>query len=168
MSIVIPQNTATAAQRRIPIFLVDATDLVTEEDIIVTGVKASLSFGGGTFANSTNDIVKVSGTLGEYYIELTQPEANNAVGPVVVSLKPTGCARFRDVAQIGPSDVLSAGATATEIANATVEAEWTALKSLSRTGTNGNGGLAITMPTTGAQTSTISTNTNAAPVVDFG
>lgn len=57
---------------------------------------------------------------------------------------------------------------ATEIANAVVEAEWTAAKSLSRTGTNGNGGLAITMPNTGAQTSTITVNASASPIVDFG
>lgn len=88
----IPKNTATAAERRIPFVLVDATDLTTPEDITVTGVKISLSFGGGAIANSTNDIVKVSGAQGQYYIELTQAEANNALGPIHGYLKPTGCA----------------------------------------------------------------------------
>ena len=119
MSVVIPKNTATAAERRLPIYLVDATDKETPEDISTTGVKASLSFGGGTFANSTNDITKVSGTFGEYYIELTQTEANNAVGPVVYRLHPSGCAIFRDVAMIGPSTALTAGLTEPVDANVT-------------------------------------------------
>lgn len=165
---VIPKNTATAAERRLPFVLVDSTDLVTPKDITVTGVKVSLSFGGGTVANSTNDIVKVDGATGRYYVELTQTEANNAVGPVHGTLAPSTCARAYLEAMIGPSTSLTAAPTTAEIANATVEAEWTALKSLSRTGTNGNGGLAITMPNTGAQTSTIAVNSNASPVVDFG
>lgn len=69
--------------------------------------------------------------------------------------------------------ILFAGAPAsatdrTALANEVIEAEWTALKSLARTGTNGNGGLSITMPNSGAQTSTISTNANASPITDFG
>jgi hypothetical protein len=168
MAFAIPRNTATAVERRIPFVLVDATDLTTPEDITVTGVKVALSFGGAADANSTNDIVKVDGALGMYYIELTQTEANNAPGPVHGHLQPSGCARTYVEAQIGASDLLTNAPTATDIANAAVEAEWTALKSLARTGTNGNGGLSITMPTTGAQTSTITVNTNASPIVDFG
>jgi hypothetical protein len=116
--LVIPRNTATAVERRIPFVLVDATDFVTPEDITVTGVKVSLSFGGASAANSTNDIVKVDGATGRYYVELTQTEANNAPGAVFGHLQPTGCASTYLVAQIGPSDILTAGATTTEIADA--------------------------------------------------
>lgn len=99
----IPKNTATAVERRIPFLLFDETDLITPEDITVTGVKVDLSFGGAADAPSTNDIVKVDGTRGMYYLELTQTEANNANGPVQGYLKPTGCAACYIEAQIGPA-----------------------------------------------------------------
>jgi hypothetical protein len=105
----IPSNTATAALRRIPFTLVDATDKFTPEDITVTGVKATLSFGGGTPAASTNDIVKVNGTNGEYYIELTQSEANQTAGTAVRGyLTPSGCALTKFSAQIGASAMYAA------------------------------------------------------------
>lgn len=108
MPFAIPRNTATAVERRIPFVLVDATDFVTPEDITVTGVKVALSFGGAADVNSTNDIVKVDGALGMYYIELTQTEANNAPGPIHGHLQPSGCARTYIEAQIGPSGMYSA------------------------------------------------------------
>ena len=117
MAFAIPRNTATAVERRIPFVLVDATDLTTPEDITVTGVKVALSFGGAADANSTNDIVKVDGPLGMYYIELTQTEANNAQGPVHGHLQPSGCARTYIEAQIGASDILTAAPTTTQIAD---------------------------------------------------
>lgn len=108
---VIPKNSATATDRRTYFTLVDATDFVTPEDITVTGVKVSLSFAGGTAANSTNDIVKVDGATGRYYLELTQTESNNVVGGVFGYLKPTGCAATYLHAMIGPSTALTAGLT---------------------------------------------------------
>ncbi|MBX3173262.1 MAG: hypothetical protein KF709_02565 [Gemmatimonadaceae bacterium] len=106
---IIPSNSSTAALRRIPFTLVDATDLVTPEDITVTGVKVTLSVDGGTPAASTNDIVKVNGTNGEYYVELTQAEANQTAGAIVRGyLKPSGCALTKLEAQIGPADVFAA------------------------------------------------------------
>ena len=111
MPIVIPQNTATATLRRIPFVLVDATDFATPEDITVTGVKASLSFNGGAVANSTNDIVKVDGATGRYYLELTQAEANSALGTVHGTLQPTGCARTYLAAIIGPSTSMTEALT---------------------------------------------------------
>lgn len=111
MAFVIPKNTATAAERRIPFVLVDATDLITPEDITVTGVKVALSFGGAADANSTNDIVKVDGALGMYYLELTQAEADNAAGPVHGHVQPSGCARTYLEAMIGPSTALTEALT---------------------------------------------------------
>jgi hypothetical protein len=105
---IIPANSATAALRRIAFTLVDATDLITPEDISVTGVKVSLSIDGGTPANSTNDIVKVSGSTGEYYLELTQTEANQTAGALVRgALTPSGCALTKLTAQIGPGGVFA-------------------------------------------------------------
>ena len=117
---VIPSNTATAALRRIAFTLVDATDLITPEDITVTGVKADLSIAGGTPAASTNDIVKVDGADGEYYLELTQAEANQSAGSVVRGwLTPSGCALTKFVAQIGPAGVMAEPLTEPVDANVT-------------------------------------------------
>jgi hypothetical protein len=103
----IPSNTATAVERRVYFVLRDATDLITPEDITVTGVKVSLSLNGGSLANSTNDIVKVSGTVGLYYLELTQTEANQTRGAEYIGhLQPSGCARCYLSADIGPVGLL--------------------------------------------------------------
>jgi hypothetical protein len=115
----IPSNTATAAERRIPFVLRDATDLITPEDISVTGVKVSLSLNNGTFANSTNDIVKDSGTLGIYHLELTTAEANQTRGSRYVGhLQPSGCARAYIVADIGPAGLYDVPSTTTQIRDA--------------------------------------------------
>ncbi len=118
MAFAIPRNTATAVERRIPFVLVTAADVMVPADINVAGVKANLSFGGAADVNSTNDIVKVDGALGMYYIELTQAEANNAPGPVHGHCRPSGCARTYLEAQIGAGDILTAAPTTTEIRNA--------------------------------------------------
>lgn len=122
----IPQNSATASKRRIYFQLVDATDLKTPEDISVTGVKVSLSFNGGAFANSTNDIVKIGAGL-DYYIELTQAESNTAVGSVRGRLQPTGCALEIIQATIVADDIFVASPTVTDIADAILKRDWSAV-----------------------------------------
>jgi hypothetical protein len=105
---VIPRGTATDALATIPFSLVDATDLITPEDITVTGVKANLSFGGAADAPSANDIVKVDGAAGEYAIVLDATERNNAIGTVVRGwLQPSGCALTKFTAQIGAAGVVN-------------------------------------------------------------
>jgi hypothetical protein len=116
MSVIIPKNSATAALRRIYFTLVDATDLVTPKDITVTGVKPTLSFNGGTPAAATNDIVKVSGANGEYYIELTQAESNTSLGTVRGYLTPSGCALTKFEATVGPVESYDSPATSIAIA----------------------------------------------------
>jgi hypothetical protein len=103
---IIPSNTSTAALRRVFFTLVDGTDFTTPKDITVTGVKASLSIDGGTPANSTNDITKLNGTNGQYYLELTQSETNQTAGTVIRGyIKPTGCALTTFSCQIFHSTV---------------------------------------------------------------
>ena len=113
---IIPRNTAVAGYRRIYFTLVDSSDFVTPEDIAVTGVKANLSFNGGAPAASTNDIVKVAGTVGEYYIELTQPESNTALGIIRGWLAPAGCALTKFQGTIVSDDVFAAALTASGLA----------------------------------------------------
>ena len=99
------------------------------------------------------------------------PDAAFATGVDFVILDVFGPTDTVFVAVTGQVDILSSNprtATDATLAAAVVEAEWTALKSLARTGTNGNGGLSITMPNTGAQTATIAVNANASPITDFG
>lgn len=123
----IPKNTATAIYRRCYFTLVDATDFVTPEDIVVTGVKVSLSFNGAAAANSTNDIVKVNGAAGEYYIELTQAESNTALGQVRGWLTPTGCAITKIQASVVTDDLYAAAATSNEIADALLKRDLSAV-----------------------------------------
>jgi hypothetical protein len=119
----IPSNTATATLRRIPFTLVDATDLVTPEDITVTGVKVSLNIDGGTPANSTNDIVKINGATGDYYLELTQTEANQTAGAMIRgTLTPSGCAMTKIQAQIATGDVFAPAITTADIIAAEIAA----------------------------------------------
>jgi hypothetical protein len=103
---IIPSNTSTAALRRVFFTLVDGTDFTTPKDITVTGVKASLSIDGGTPADSTNDITKLNGANGQYYLELTQSETNQTAGTVIRGyIKPTGCALTTFSCQIFHSTV---------------------------------------------------------------
>lgn len=117
MSVLIPKNSPTATLRRIYFTLVDATDLFTPEDITVTGVKANLSFNGAASAASTNDIVKVSGTNGEYYVELTQAESNTGLGTVRGWLQPTGCALTKFEGTVGPLESYDSPTTTIAIAS---------------------------------------------------
>ena len=122
---VIPANSTTPALRRIFFTLVDATDLRTPEDITVTGVRPTGSVDGATPSTFTNDIVKVNGANGEYYIELTQAETNQPTGSVIRGwLTPSGCALSKFEAQIGGSAVFSAtpDVNVTSIANNTITA----------------------------------------------
>jgi hypothetical protein len=112
----IPKNSPTAALRRIGFTLVDSTDLFTPKDVTVTGVKVALSFNGGAFANSTNDIVKVDATSGEYYIELTQGESDTSLGTVRGKLTPTGCALSKLQATIGPLEAYDSPASSLAVA----------------------------------------------------
>ena len=123
----IPKNSTVANYRRIYFTLVDSVDLFTPEDIVVTGVKMNLSFNGAAFAASTNDIVKVNGTFGEYYIELTQGESDTALGIVRGYIQPTGCALTKIQALIVSDEVFAAALSASAIAQQTFKEDITGI-----------------------------------------
>jgi len=131
---IILKNSATASDRRMTFVLVDAIDLITPKDIAVSGVKVSLSFGGGSMVTSTNDIVKINGSVGLYSLDLTQAESNTGPCGVVGTLKPTGCARTYVWGQIAPATAYTASLSGTDIANAVVAAEKDALDGFLATG----------------------------------
>lgn len=98
------QSEATAAQRRVPIHLVDATDGITPE----TGVTGTpqISKNGGAFANTTNALVEVGNGL--YYVELTATELD-ALGFIAVRFKSAATAEAQVVGQVVPFDPYDAG-----------------------------------------------------------
>lgn len=113
---------ATAAQRRVPVHLVDATDGITTE----TGITGAgrVSKNGGATAASTNNIVEIDSTNmpGAYYLELTATEVNT-LGIVVVRFKTAATAEFQtaiEVVALNPYDAVRAGLTA--LPNAAAEA----------------------------------------------
>lgn len=96
----IPQGTSVARRRRIH-FALMATDGNAFADISTTDLKASLRFADGTTANSTNDITKES--AGDYYLELTEAEAGNVIGPVKGKVVFTGVQSKHFEAFIAPA-----------------------------------------------------------------
>ncbi len=99
----IPRNTAVAASRRIYITLVDATDLVTPEDIDPTGDAPVMFANGAAIVGTEADLIKVDGATGHYYWEATQAQTNYAPGTILRgSIQPAGCALTILEAEIGP------------------------------------------------------------------
>lgn len=108
---------ATAAQRRVPIHLVDATDGITPETGEATG-QPQISKNGGAFANTTATLTAIGN--GAYYVELTATELNT-VGFIVVRFKSANTAEAQVVGQVvsfDPYDAVRAGLTALPNANA--------------------------------------------------
>lgn len=86
MSNVIQKNASTASLRRIFVLIYSDTDGVTPWAGSVSGVKAQISFRGGSEAASSADITRVGGAV--HYVELTQSESNTAsVTPGVVTAR---------------------------------------------------------------------------------
>lgn len=68
-------SAATAAQRRVPLFLVDATDGLTAETGEAGG-QPQISKNGGAFANTSATLTAIGN--GAYYVELTAAELDTA------------------------------------------------------------------------------------------
>ena len=91
------QSEATAARRRFPVFLVDATDGITAETGEAGG-QSQISKNGGAFANTTATLTAIGN--GAYYVELTATELDTA-GDIIVRYKSANTAEFD-----APGDVL--------------------------------------------------------------
>lgn len=90
------KSDTTAAQRRIPIHLVDATDGITPEPGEATG-QPQIAKNGGAFANTTNTLVAIGN--GAYYVELTATEIDT-LGFIVVRYKSAATAEAQVSAQV--------------------------------------------------------------------
>lgn len=87
---------ATAARRRIPIHLVDATDGITKKTG-ETGGQPQLGKNGAAFANTSATLVET--TDGFYYVELTAAELDT-LGFGVVRYKSANTAEFQTAFQV--------------------------------------------------------------------
>jgi hypothetical protein len=120
--ILIKQSESTAARRRVPIWLVDATDGISAE----TGVTGTprISKNGGASASASATITQVDSTNmpGLYYLELTAGEVDT-LGTIYISFKTAATAQWHGVAHVvayDPYDSVRAGLTA--LPNAAAEA----------------------------------------------
>lgn len=112
-------NEATAAERRFPVFLVDATDGLTPETG-ESGGQPQISKNGGSFSNTTNTLTAVGN--GAYYVELTSGEVDT-LGYIHVRFKSANTAEFSAPARVvayDPFDAVRQGLTS--LPNADAEA----------------------------------------------
>ena len=98
------KSEATAAQRRVPLHLVDATDGITPETG-ESGGQPQLSKNGAAFGNTTATLTAVANGL--YYVELTQAELDT-VGFGAVRFKSANTAEFQIAFQVVEYDPYSA------------------------------------------------------------
>lgn len=116
----IVKNSTTAADRRVGPILIYAGDGLTPWSGSVTGVKAQLSFNGGSESASANDIVRVAGA--SHYVELTQGESNTALGGVQARVAAaTGQLEGVGFAMVLTDDPTAAAPTAASVASAVLD-----------------------------------------------
>lgn len=105
------QSESTAAERRFPVYLVDATDGITPETGEAAG-QPQISKAGGAWANTSATLTAIGN--GAYYVELTATELNT-LGMLQVRYKSANTAEFNMDAQVvafDPNDAVRAGLTA--------------------------------------------------------
>lgn len=87
---------ATAAQRRFPLYLVDATDGITPETGEAAG-QPQISKNGAAFANTSATLTAIGN--GSYYVELTAGELDT-LGMVTIRFKSANTAEFSLTGQV--------------------------------------------------------------------
>lgn len=97
----------TAARRRIPVALVNATDGVTgETGITLSAGDLKISKNGAAEANHGGTLVELA--AGDYYYECSSGEVDT-IGYLTGRLTKTGCRTYRLFAQVTTFDPYSAG-----------------------------------------------------------
>jgi len=113
------QSETTAARRRVPFHLVDATDGMTPETGEAGG-QPEISKNGGAWASTTATLTAIGN--GRYYVELTATELNT-LGRVDLRYKSANTAEAIASAQVGALDIFSAAAAGPSAA-AIADAVW--------------------------------------------
>lgn len=111
MSRLYVQSEGTAARRRFPVYLVDATDGITPETG-ETGGQPQISKVGGAWSNTTATLTAIGN--GAYYVELTASELDT-LGSFQIRFKSANTAEFNmdgEVVAINIHDAVRAGLTA--------------------------------------------------------
>lgn len=106
--LILRKNEATAARRRVPVYMVDDADGKTPETGLTFSVsEVQVSKNGAAEGNSAGTVTEVAGGL--YYYEFTQGELNTD-GFITARVIKTGTARtFVAVAQVGGVSVAADG-----------------------------------------------------------
>lgn len=106
--LMLKQSEATAARRRVPIYLVDATDGVTPETgLTFSGSDVQLSKNGAAFASFAGTMTEVAAGL--YHYEATAGELDT-LGFLAVKVVKTGVRTFVGMAQVVAVNVYDAAA----------------------------------------------------------
>jgi hypothetical protein len=111
--LLLQKDEATAAQRRVPMYLVDSGDGITPETgVTISAGDLKISKNGGAEANHAGTLTEVAG--GNYYYEATAGELDT-VGYITLRLSKSGIRVFNACAQVvafDPYDAVRAGLTA--------------------------------------------------------
>lgn len=128
------QSEATAARRRFPLYLVDATDGITAETGEAAG-QPQVSKNGAAWGNTTATLTAVGN--GKYYVELTAAELSDA-GAISVRYKSANTAEFSADAPVAVFNTQTATPTvnATQWAGSATATDDIALKATLAKGTD--------------------------------
>lgn len=109
--LIIAPNEATAARRRVPVYLVDVTDGVTPETgITLTGSECRVSKAGAAAADCTGSYAHIEAGLGYYQFDATEVDT---VGSLTVHVVDAAARPFVGFAQVGlAGDVFAPTGTA--------------------------------------------------------
>lgn len=168
MSYAIPKGTTTAAEKGIDFYVGTLADPFVPKTSGVAGVNPRLSFGGGAVETGDNTITAISAADGWYRYILSDNEANNNKCTASLFLNEDDIADIAPVLkefQIGPATMNTDSESKEEIADEVNRRGIGIIKSIKRTGTNGNTGITMTGPD-GAATGTLDTNAGALPIVE--
>ena len=99
--LLLQQSESTEAQRRIPIYLVDATNGYTPETGLSSGFTVEVSENGAAQAGGSGSITEIG--EGQYYYTATAAELST-LGFLAISVRHASCRDFFAVAQVVPWD----------------------------------------------------------------
>lgn len=163
------QSSGTAAYRRFPLYLVDATDGITAETGEAAG-QPQISKNGAAFANTTATLTAIGN--GAYYVELTTTELNT-LGVITVRYKSAATAEFSMSARVILADLFDFPLVTTTgmsqpVADLISDTVWDELRSAHTAGGSfGQGAASVQGNITGSVASVTAVSTGAITTTSF-